>query len=82
MPRDVDRSRTEALSSKLLQPLRAELARQPYSADNVYVCLNALAFCVAIILAGTEGSLEAQRFFHDAVVNNVADLRRQLGNGR
>ena len=75
--REVDRPRTEALSTRLLEPVRAELARQPYSADNVYVVLNALAFCVAVILAGTDGSLEAQRFFHDALVSNVAELRRQ-----
>ena len=76
-PHPVDRARVEALTAKLLGPVRAELARQPYSRDNVFVALNALAGCTAVILAGTEGSLDAQRFFHNALSSNFTDLRRR-----
>lgn len=76
-PHPVDRARVEALSERLLAAVRIELAWQPPSRDNAFVALNALAISTAIILAGVEGSLEAQRFFHNALVDNVADLRHQ-----
>jgi hypothetical protein len=79
-PHPVDGARVAALSEQLLTSVHAELAQQPPSRENVFVALNALAISTAIVLAGTEDSLEAQRFFHDALVAQVADLKRQAGD--
>jgi hypothetical protein len=81
MAQQLDRTRVEGLANNILGPVKDELARQPYTRDNVYVVLNVLAYCVAVIFAGTEDHPQAHRFFNNALVENVADLAKQMGEG-
>jgi hypothetical protein len=74
--RALDETRVEALTAKLLLPVRDELARQPSSRDHVLVVLNALSACVALVLWGTEDNIIAHDFFKEALAANLEDLRR------
>jgi hypothetical protein len=79
----IDRERVERLAAELGGHVRAELARPPLSRDNVLVTLNALAFCVATVIAATdEDDPTARRFFDDALTQNLAQTRDELNKGR
>jgi hypothetical protein len=72
----LDRNRIEALSCDLLEHIRANYKAGPISRDRVYEALNALAFCVATVVEGSDGAQgEAHDFFRRAYAMQCADLR-------
>jgi hypothetical protein len=79
MADEVDRARVEALTARLLAELRPELARAPFSRDNVFVALNALAYATAGVLAVIDRN--GRRFFDQALADNIAELRRHPPRG-
>jgi hypothetical protein len=74
---EVDRTRVEALAAQLFVAIRPDLARQPYSVDNVFVVLNGLAYVVATVIAGADP--RAQDFFITAMLDNVSVIKTQTG---
>ena len=79
----LDGRRVEALARELTQRLIPELAAPPPAADNALVCLNALAFGVATVLAGSHevGAQRARQFFNQALNQNLGELKRAVGAG-
>ena len=71
----LDRNRIEALSVALLEHIRANYKAGPISRDRVYEALNALAFCVATVVEGSDGVHgEAHDFFMRAYAMQCNDL--------
>ncbi len=68
----LDRERVEALSLALFAPVRQELQAPVPDRDNVFVVLNALAFVVGTVLAGTDA--RAMEFFNDVVAETITSL--------
>lgn len=75
--RPIDSTRIERLAGALMTELERELLHRPPSRDNVLICLNALALCVAGLLAGTDESPDARRFFDDALTQNLAGTAKR-----
>jgi hypothetical protein len=69
---EIDRARTEALAVELLRAVGATLATPPLGKDNVFVALNALAFALCPVLAGSTGpDAAALEFFRRALADNL-----------
>ena len=62
----LDRERIEELTTQILFLLRLNYARGPVSRERVYEALNALAFCTAVTVRGTDPD-EALDWFSDAL---------------
>jgi hypothetical protein len=58
------------LADAVMRLIMPELKREPYSQDNVYAVLNALAAAAGTVIAGTGG--ETLEFFSTALGNNIA----------
>jgi hypothetical protein len=80
----LDHNRIEALACDLLEHIRANYQAGPISRDRVYEALNALAFCVATVVQGSEGKAngEAHDFFNRALNMQIADLEKNFPAGR
>jgi hypothetical protein len=74
MPQEVDRTRVEKLAVEILQAVRREMAEPPFTRDNVFIPLNALAFAAATIIAGVRNDPVARDFFAKAVNQNISLL--------
>jgi hypothetical protein len=70
----LDRDRIEALSVAMLEHIRENYRIGPISRDRVYEALNALAFCVATVLQGTDSD-EARQFFDKALKIQMKSLK-------
>jgi hypothetical protein len=62
----LDRERIEELTTQILILLRQNYVRGPISRDRVYEALNALAYCTAVTVRGTDPD-EALKWFSDAL---------------
>ena len=62
----LDRERIEELTTQILILLRQNYVRGPISRDRVYEALNALAYCTAVTVRGTDPD-EALAWFSDAL---------------
>ena len=71
---ETSRSRVEALATRIMIQLRAELIKHPPGNDNILVALNALAVAVGIVLAGIDDPRPRQ-FFARALRENITALR-------
>ena len=73
MAEEIDRARTEALALQLGRALSAwhEAQTAPPSRENVFITLNAFAFLLVPILAGTGFDPTALNFFRRALVENM-----------
>jgi hypothetical protein len=74
MPQEVDRERVEKLAVEIMLAVRRTMTTPPLARDNVFIPLNALAFAVATILAGTGNDPAARDFFDNALSQNIARL--------
>jgi predicted secreted protein len=74
----LDHDRIEALTCNLLEHIRDNYRLGPISRNRVYEALNALAFCVATVVQGSEGKAngEARDFFNRALSMQLADLEK------
>jgi len=62
----LDQERIEELAKQVLILIRENYQRGPISRDRVYEVLNALAFCTAVTVRGTDPD-EALNWFSDAL---------------
>lgn len=68
MNEGLDRDRIEKLAQEILLPIRANYLAGPQDRDRVYEALNALAFALALVIAGTgDETGEAKEFFEKAL---------------
>lgn len=79
MPPEIDRARTEALAAELLRAVRLALATAPLGNDNIFVALNALAFVLCPVLAGTGFDPKALEFFRRALADNLVGIAAEHG---
>jgi hypothetical protein len=82
----VDQARVVRLTRSLFRVVEGELELAA-GQGNVLVCLNALACCAGVLLAGAGNAPEGRGFFDQALNQNVAEalreeeLRRLKGGG-
>ena len=62
----LDEKRIDELARQMLILMRENYLRGPVSRDRVYEALNALAFCTAVTVRGTDPA-EALDWFSDAL---------------
>jgi hypothetical protein len=77
MPQEVDRERVAKLAVEIMLAVRRTITIPPLDRDSVYIPLNALAFAVATILAGTGNDPAARGFFDDALSQNIVLLLKE-----
>jgi hypothetical protein len=79
MPVEIDRERTEALAAQLLAAVRPVLQQSPYGPHNIYVALNALAFALCQVLAGTGFNPAALTLFRRALAEIAVEIGAERG---
>ncbi len=75
----MDRERVQRIAAPLMQAVRDNLVAGPPSIDRGLEALNALAFAVATVLAGTGNDPDAASFFRSALSGNLRLLLTQDG---
>lgn len=75
MEEELDRARVEAIAKLMMEAIVANFQRGPHSRDRVFEALNACAYAVATVIAGTgDGRRAARKFFLNAMAQNESDL--------
>lgn len=70
----LDRERIEWMCVHLLSTVRANYLTGPISRDRVYENLNALAWCAARVILGSDGrGGEAEKFFQLALAKQLSE---------
>lgn len=72
---ELDRDRVEALSHEVARAVVANFRAGPPSPCRALEALNALASCVALVLAGTDADPAERGFFNEAVEQPMTALR-------
>lgn len=78
-PEDLDHDRVTGIAKPMLIAIRDNYLAGPNHRDRLFEALNALAYCAATIIAGTQdrdGRRITREFLDKAVTQNVDDLMR------
>ena len=67
----MNRRHVQELLTEILDPIAVHQRRQPAGQHRVFEILNALAAAAALTIIATGRAQEAERFFHQAVTDNI-----------